>query len=119
MGVLFAADTLQGPGVDWYALSPLLVLLGGAMVLLVVGALTPPWPKHWYALFTAGKTPPAVVARISNLTNQIMADPQVGKALSGAGFDPGGSTPEAVTKLMREEYDRWKKVVAEAKIVPE
>jgi len=73
----------------------------------------------WYALFTTGKTPPAVVARISTLTNQIMADPQVGKSLSGAGFDPGGSTPEAVTKLMREEYDRWKKVVTEAKIVVE
>lgn len=73
----------------------------------------------WYALFTTAKTPPAVLARISTLTNQIMADPQVGKSLSGAGFDPGGSTPEAVTKLMHEEYDRWKKVVAEAKIVPE
>ncbi len=53
MGVLFAADTLQGPKVDWFAVSPLLVLLGGAMVLLVVGALTPPWPKRGYALFTA------------------------------------------------------------------
>ena len=37
MGVL-AADTLQGPEIDWFALSPLLVLLGGTMVLLVVGA---------------------------------------------------------------------------------
>ncbi|MGB8859427.1 MAG: NADH-quinone oxidoreductase subunit N [Ilumatobacteraceae bacterium] len=53
MGVLLAADTLQGPKVDWVALSPLLVLLGGAMVLLVVAALTPAWPKRGYALFTA------------------------------------------------------------------
>ena len=52
MGLL-AADTLQGPSIDWFALSPLLVLLGGAMVLLVGGALTPAWPKRWYALFTA------------------------------------------------------------------
>ena len=29
----------QGPPVDWFALCPLLVLLGGALVLLVVGAL--------------------------------------------------------------------------------
>lgn len=53
MGALFAADTLQGPKVDWFALSPVLVLLGGAMVLLVVAALTPAWPKRCYALFTA------------------------------------------------------------------
>ena len=31
--------------VDWFALSPLLVLLGGAMLLLVAGALTPAWPR--------------------------------------------------------------------------
>ena len=52
MGAVFAA-TLNGPKVDWFALSPLLVLLGGAMVLLVVGALTKAWPKRGYALYTA------------------------------------------------------------------
>ncbi len=51
MGALLA-ETLKGPSIDWFALSPLLVLLGGAMLLLVVGALTPPWPKHAEALFT-------------------------------------------------------------------
>ncbi len=53
MGALLAADTLQGPKVDWFALSPLLILLGGAMLLLVGGALTPAWPKRGYSLFTA------------------------------------------------------------------
>ncbi|CAN5646013.1 hypothetical protein BH10ACT2_BH10ACT2_01790 [soil metagenome] len=47
------AATLQGPHVDWFALSPLLVLLGGALVLLVVSSLTAPWPKRWYAIFAA------------------------------------------------------------------
>ena len=31
----------------------MLVLLGAAMVLLVVGSLAPRWPRHVYALFTA------------------------------------------------------------------
>jgi len=53
MGALFAADTLQGPKIDWFGLSPLLVLLGGAMVLLVVASLTPAWPRRSYATFTA------------------------------------------------------------------
>ncbi len=73
----------------------------------------------WFALFTTAKTPPAVIARINALTNQVMADAQVVKALTSAGLDPGASTPEAVTNLMREEFDRWKKVVADAKIVVE
>ncbi|MFM8266522.1 MAG: NADH-quinone oxidoreductase subunit N [Ilumatobacteraceae bacterium] len=44
---------LQGPGIDWISLSPLLVLLGGAMALLVVSALTRPWPRHLAAVATA------------------------------------------------------------------
>ncbi|MFM8417948.1 MAG: hypothetical protein ACKOAT_10745, partial [Actinomycetota bacterium] len=41
------------PSIDWYALSPYVVLLGGALVLLLVGALTPRWPRGWYAMLTA------------------------------------------------------------------
>ncbi|HEY7626047.1 MAG TPA: NADH-quinone oxidoreductase subunit N [Ilumatobacteraceae bacterium] len=54
MTVVLAADgVLNGPPVNWYALTPLLIFLGAAMVLLVVGALAPRWPRHLYALFTA------------------------------------------------------------------
>jgi len=42
-----------GPSVNWFALSPVLVLFGAAMVLLVGGGLFPRWPPHVYALFTA------------------------------------------------------------------
>ena len=39
---MIAADpTLIGPPIDWFALSPLLVLLGAAMVLLIGGAFAP------------------------------------------------------------------------------
>ena len=46
-------EVLVGPSVDWFALSPLLILLGGTLVLLVLAALTPPWPRGLYAAFTA------------------------------------------------------------------
>ncbi len=38
-GVLAQAGAFRGPEVQWFALSPLLVLLGGAVLLLVVSAL--------------------------------------------------------------------------------
>lgn len=44
---------LQGPPIEWVTISPLLILLGAGMVLLVVGSLTPPWPRRSAALFTA------------------------------------------------------------------
>jgi hypothetical protein len=52
-----ADPVLVGPPVDWFALSPLLVMLGAAVVLLVLGALFPRWPRHLYALFTAAARP--------------------------------------------------------------
>jgi NADH-quinone oxidoreductase subunit N len=51
--VIAADPSFVGPSVNWFALSPMLVMLGAAMVLLVVGALVPRWPRHFYALFTA------------------------------------------------------------------
>jgi NADH-quinone oxidoreductase subunit N len=41
------------PGVEWFHLSPIITLVSGALFLLVVGALTPPWPRGLYAFVTA------------------------------------------------------------------
>ncbi len=44
--------TFTGPEVGWFALSPILVLVGTALFLLLVGALTPSWPRRLYAIVT-------------------------------------------------------------------
>jgi len=46
---LVAQATFVGPDVGWFALSPLLVLVGTALALLLAGALTPRWPRNAYA----------------------------------------------------------------------
>ena len=51
--MLAQLDVFLGPEVQWFALSPLLTLLGGALGLLLVGALTPAWPKRLYAIVSA------------------------------------------------------------------
>lgn len=38
------------PSIDWYALSPYIALLAGALLLLLAGSLTPRWPRGWYAM---------------------------------------------------------------------
>ncbi|WP_040491817.1 NADH-quinone oxidoreductase subunit N [Ilumatobacter nonamiensis] len=55
MNVLAQADTLpiSEPEIWWFALSPLLTLVGGALLLMVVGALTPQWPRGLYAFVSA------------------------------------------------------------------
>jgi NADH-quinone oxidoreductase subunit N len=51
--MLAQLDTFVGPEINWFDLSPLLTLLGGALFLLLVGALTPAWPKRLYAFVAA------------------------------------------------------------------
>ena len=43
------SSTLETPFVDWYSLSPYIVLLVGALVLIGAGSLTPKWPRGAYA----------------------------------------------------------------------
>jgi len=50
---MLAQASFNGPDVDWFALSPMIVLVGAALLLLVVGALTPLWPRGLYAAVTA------------------------------------------------------------------
>ena len=73
----------------------------------------------WYAFFLPLKAPAAIITRLNTTLNQALADPQLAKVFAPQGFDAAPGTPEAVTKLMREEYERWKKVIAESKIVAE
>ena len=54
--MILAAQSFVGPAIDWYRLSNILVVLGGALVLLLVGSLTPKWPRGMYALGAAVTT---------------------------------------------------------------
>jgi NADH-quinone oxidoreductase subunit N len=73
--VLFAqASTFSGPPVDWFALTPLLILTGGALVVMVGGALMGRLlPKGAYALFTAAVAIAALVVTFV-LWHQVMDD---------------------------------------------
>ncbi len=50
---IFAQDVFTTPSVEWWSLSPIIALVSGVLLLLVVGALTPVWPRNCYAFFTA------------------------------------------------------------------
>ena len=82
--MIAAASSFIAPSIDWFALSPLLVLLGGGVLLLVAAALTPRWPRHLYALSTIAIGVATIVitcvqwGRISNSGPKFL----VGEALS-------------------------------------
>jgi NADH-quinone oxidoreductase subunit N len=62
--LLAQAETFAGPSVDWWALTPLLVLVGGGLLLLVASALTPRWPKGLYAAASVTTASAALVLAV-------------------------------------------------------
>lgn len=50
--MMFGQSDFSAPGVEWFHLSPVIALVAGALVLLVVGAMTPRWPRGGYAYLT-------------------------------------------------------------------
>ena len=46
------AQSMTYPSIDWLAITPLIILLGGMMINLVLAALTRAWPRAWYAIGT-------------------------------------------------------------------
>ena len=50
---MLVAQEFTAPPVEWWHLSPILALVSGALLLLVLGALTPTWPRGAYAWLTA------------------------------------------------------------------
>ncbi len=56
--------TFVGPAIDWFSLSPLVVLLGGALLLLLVGSLTPQWRRGGYGLASVAIALTAIVLSV-------------------------------------------------------
>ena len=66
------AQTFVGPEVNWFALSPMLTLLAGALGMMLVGSLTSTWPKGLYALVasvTAGTAGALAMVQWDDITD--------------------------------------------------
>jgi tripartite-type tricarboxylate transporter receptor subunit TctC len=73
----------------------------------------------WLGIVVPAGTPPDRIARLNAEANKALANPGVRKRLidNGAFITPG--TPEDFDRLVRSEYQRWKKVVSDSKLVAE
>src|SRR5688572_19558021 len=61
----------------------------------------------WYAMLAPRGTPQSVVARVNGELVKMLNDPPFAKKLSDGGQDPASSTPEELTKFMKEETQRF------------
>jgi len=65
----------------------------------------------WQALFAPARTPAEIVRKIGADTNAVLADPAIKKKLADSGYVAGGSSPEALGKLLKDEIVKWSGVI--------
>jgi tripartite-type tricarboxylate transporter receptor subunit TctC len=68
---------------------------------------------NWYGLLAPAKTPPAVVAKLNAAFVAAINDPVVKDKLIKSGAIPIANTPAEFGKDLKDELDRWGKVVRE------
>ena len=71
---------------------------------------------NWYGMVAAGKTPPAIVAKLNAAAVAALHAPEVQEKLSAQGAVLVGDTPEQFTAFVRDEIAKWAKVIETAGI---
>jgi tripartite-type tricarboxylate transporter receptor subunit TctC len=66
---------------------------------------------NWFGTAVPAKTPPVIVAKLSNEIARVLRLPDVGERLLSQGLEPVSSTPEEFSSYIRSEMTKWAKVV--------
>lgn len=65
-----------------------------------------------FALFAPAGTPPAVVERVSADSTAALRRPELRERFTALGYGLEGSTPAELAALLRQDTDRWSRVIA-------
>ena len=73
----------------------------------------------WQAAAAPAKTPKEVVAKLHDATVKALRSPEVRERMNHIGFDVVASSAEEFGRFMREEVERWTRVVQKGGIKPD
>ena len=70
----------------------------------------------WLGVFAPANTPAQTLARLNSEIRTALRDPVVGSAFAKVGVEPRGTTVEEGARFVREETERWAKVVVDGNL---
>jgi len=68
----------------------------------------------WFGLLAPARTPRPVVVRLNEVLAAVVQSPELRAQLEAQGHDPSGGTPEAFGRYLREEFDKYGKLVQQS-----
>jgi tripartite-type tricarboxylate transporter receptor subunit TctC len=74
---------------------------------------------QWYGLFAPAKTPKEIVSKLHEAMTGVLQTAAIRERLTAEGADPVGNTPEEFGRFLKNETDKWGKVVRAAGIQPQ
>lgn len=72
--------------------------------------------ESWYGLWGPADLPPAIVERLNAEVAKALASPAIRQRFAELSFVPTNASPEAFTKIIRDDIDKIGKVIKDAKI---
>jgi len=73
----------------------------------------------WFSVSAPPKTPAALAEKLSKTIGEILKQPEVAQRLADLFAEPIASTPAGMAATMKEDAERWRKVIREAGVKPE
>jgi tripartite-type tricarboxylate transporter receptor subunit TctC len=75
--------------------------------------------NNWYAVFAPANTPPETIAALNRALRATLATPAVNEKLLASGAVPMASTPQELAALLRQDTEKWSKLIRAKKITAE
>jgi len=75
--------------------------------------------ESWYGLYAPAATPQDTIARLNAAVSQAVKSDGFRTRVQGEGLVPAAGAPAQLTDYVRAEQERWRKVVADARIKAE
>ncbi len=75
--------------------------------------------SNWFGVFLPPGAPDELVARLNRELNAAVRAPEVSERLERVGADPATGTPAQFGRLVRDEHESWKALIARARIKAE
>lgn len=75
--------------------------------------------NNWYALFAPAKTPAGTTQAISDAVRRALGNPALKARLLDSGAEPAPSSPAELATLLKQDTDKWAKLIRDKKIKAE
>ena len=70
----------------------------------------------WYGIWAPARTPPVIIGRLQQAVATAARSPETRARFDALGAEPVADSPEDYARFVRAEYDRWGKLVRDARI---